>query len=131
MLVERLALVAAGGALGSIGRYLVALVAARMLGADFPYGTLLVNVAGAFAIGLVQELALDATAMPERARLFLATGLMGGLTTYSAFSYETVRLVETGAWPRAVLNVVATTGACLVFCLLGILVARILLRQVA
>ncbi|MBI1737552.1 MAG: fluoride efflux transporter CrcB [Candidatus Rokubacteria bacterium] len=128
MLVERLVLVAVGGALGSAARYLVALGAARVIGAEFPYGTLIVNLAGAFVIGLVQELALDSFVMPEPARLFLATGLMGGLTTYSAFSYETVRLAQTGAWTRATINVGVTTGAGLALCLLGMVVARYLLR---
>ena len=131
MLVERLLLVAVGGALGSAARYLVALGAVRWIGADFPYGTLLVNVAGAFLIGLVQGLAVDTGVMPERARLFLATGLMGGLTTYSAFAYETVQLADTGAWTRAMVNVVATTGVCLVFCIVGMVLARHLLRFAA
>ena len=128
MLLERVVLVAVGGALGSAARYLVALGAARALGADFPYGTLIVNLVGAFLIGFVQEVALDSILMPEQGRLFLATGLMGGLTTYSAFSYETVRLAQAGAWTRATINVGVTTGACLMLCLLGMFVARLLLR---
>ena len=131
MLLERLVLVAAGGAIGSVARYLVTVGATRALGADFPYGTLVVNVSGAFVIGLVQELALGAGLIPERARLFLATGVMGGLTTYSAFTYETVQLADAGAWARAVVNVVATTGACLACCVVGMLVARMVLRPAA
>lgn len=128
MLLERVVLVAIGGALGSVARYLVALGAARALGADFPYGTLIVNLAGAFLIGFVHELALDSILMPDQARLFLATGLMGGLTTYSAFSYETVRLAQAGAWTRATINVGLTTAACLMLCVLGMLAARFVLR---
>ena len=124
MLGERLLLVAFGGAAGSAARYLVAIAAARWIGHDFPYGTLIVNVAGAFVIGFVQELAVDVGIMPERARVLLTTGLMGGFTTYSAFTYETVRLAESGAWVRAVVNVVATTGACLVVCVVGMMLAR-------
>jgi CrcB protein len=119
-------LVCVGGALGSGLRYLAAVGAGRWLGLDFPYGTLLVNVVGSFAIGLVQELAYGARLLPEGARLFLAAGVLGGLTTYSAFSYETMRLAEAGAWPRAWLNVLATTGLCLAVCLLGILAGRAL-----
>src|SRR5262245_46991112 len=94
-----------GGALGSGLRYLVALAALRWLGADFPYGTLIVNLAGAFAIGLVQEVAAETLMIPEPLRLFLTVGVMGGLTTYSSFAFETVRLAEGGAWWSAAINV--------------------------
>ena len=98
--VIRLALVALGGALGSVLRYLVTMAAVTWMGPTFPWGTLAVNLVGSFLIGLVQSLAVESLVISEEARLFLATGVMGGLTTYSAFSYETVRLAETGAWTR-------------------------------
>ena len=98
--MQQLALVCLGGAVGSGARYLVAVGAARWIGPDFPWGTLLANLAGAFTIGLVQQLAAGRL-LSESSRLLLSTGLMGGLTTYSAFSYETVRLAQLGAW-RAV-----------------------------
>ena len=105
----------------------MALGAVRWLGPDFPWGTMLVNLAGSFIIGFVQELATDAVVMPEDARLFLTTGMMGGLTTYSAFSYETVRLMEIHAWPQAWANVVVTTAACLTLCFLGLVAGRVVL----
>jgi CrcB protein len=122
--VSRLLLVCLGGALGSGLRYLVSGLAARWLGADFPYGTLLVNLGGSFAIGLVQEVGLTALLIPDHVRLFLAAGVLGGLTTYSTFSYETFRLVEGGAWPQAWIYVLGTTGLSLVLCFLGIAVGR-------
>ena len=106
-------LVAVGGGLGSVLRYLTSGLAARWLGLDFPYGTLIVNVAGSFLIGLVQALAEKADVLPEPARLFLSAGVMGGFTTYSAFSYETVRLIELAAAGRALVNVLVTTLVCL------------------
>ena len=111
-------------------RYLTALIAARWFGAEFPYGTLIVNLAGAFIIGLVQQLGTEALVIPDNARLFLTTGMMGGLTTYSTFSYETVRLMENGAWSQAWINVFVTTTICLSLCFLGIVVGRglVLLR---
>ena len=124
--MTRLLLVCVGGALGTGLRYLVSLGAARWLGVDFPYGTLLVNLSGAFVIGLVQQVALGTTLVPDGARLFLTTGLMGGLTTYSTFSYETVRLVQDGEWGLAGINVVVTTAACLVLCVLGMAAGRLL-----
>ena len=118
---------ALGGALGSVLRYLVALMASAALGPGFPWGTLAVNLVGSFVIGLVQQAATEALVIGEKARLFLATGMMGGLTTYSAFSYETVRLLETSAAWSAWLNVVLTTAACLTLCLLGLTTGRLLL----
>ncbi len=126
-MVERFLLICAGGAIGTGLRYLTAGLAARWLGADFPYGTLIVNVVGSFLIGLVQALAEEAAVLPEPARLFLSVGVMGGFTTYSAFSFETVRLVELDAFGRALANVVVTTVACLGVCVLGMAAGRVLL----
>ena len=121
----RLMLVCLGGAIGSGLRYLVSGIAARGLGADFPYGTFIVNVVGSFLIGLIQEIGITTLIIPESTRLFLTVGIMGGLTTYSSFSYETIRLVEVGAWGQAWTNVLATTALCLAMCFLGIAVGRL------
>ena len=125
--MTRLVLVALGGAFGSVLRYLVANAAVAWMGPTFPWGTLAVNLVGSFLIGLVQSLAVESLVISEEARLFLAIGVMGGLTTYSAFSYETVRLAETGAWPQAWANVLVTTAACLALCLLGLTTGRLLI----
>lgn len=125
--LDRFLLVCLGGALGTGLRYLVSLAAFRLLGPEFPFGTLLVNLAGSFAIGFIQQLGVAAL-VPETARIFLVVGVAGGLTTYSAFSYETVRLLEVGAWGRAWMNVVVTTGASLGLCLLGLGAARWVVR---
>ncbi len=122
----RLLLICLGGALGTGVRYVVSGLAARWLGADFPYGTLIVNLAGSFAIGLIQQIGIATLAVPDPTRLFLTVGVMGGLTTYSAFSYETVRLMETGAWHQAWINILVTTVVCLSLCFLGIAVGRAL-----
>lgn len=84
-------LVALGGAVGSVARYGVGLAAARWLGLAFPWGTLAVNVAGGLAMGL---LAARLGPEGESARLLVGVGLLGGFTTFSAFSLETVRLME-------------------------------------
>lgn len=122
--MERFVLVAVGGAAGSVLRYLTAGLALRWLGVDFPYGTLIVNVVGSFFIGLAQALAEDAAVLPEPARLFLSAGVLGGFTTYSAFSFETVRLIELAAYGRAVTNVTVTTLVCLAVCMLGVAAGR-------
>jgi CrcB protein len=121
----RVLLVCLGGAAGTGLRYGAALLGARWLGAEFPYATVFVNLAGSFAIGLVQQVAL-ATAMPETVRLVLVTGVLGGFTTYSAFSYETLYLIQTGAWGRAALNVLVTTAGCVALCAAGMAAGRAL-----
>ena len=122
--MSRVLLVAAGGALGSALRYLVATAALTWLGPSFPWGTLAVNLVGSFLIGVVQQAATEALVIGEEARLFLTTGVMGGLTTYSAFSYESARLMQAQAWTTAWIYVLVTTVACIALCLLGIAVAR-------
>jgi CrcB protein len=122
----RVLLVAAGGAIGSGLRFLVTTAALAWLGPSYPWGTLAVNLVGSFLIGLVQSLATEGLLLGEDARLFLTTGVMGGLTTYSAFSYESVRLMESGAWGSAWVNVIGTTAACLALCSLGLWTGRMI-----
>jgi CrcB protein len=90
----------------------------------FPWATLIVNVAGCFLIMVIATVAASTT-VPTNLRLFLTTGIMGGLTTYSTFDYETTRLLQDGATATALLNVGATLVACFVAGLLGIVVARL------
>jgi CrcB protein len=124
--IERMLLVGIGGAVGSMLRYLVALGAEWWLGPHFPWGTLAVNLAGAFGVGLVQEFTLGTAGISDHTRLFLTTGMIGGLTTYSTFSYETVRLLEAEAWRAAALNVLVTTVVSLVLCFAGVAAGRAL-----
>ena len=123
--MERLILICVGGALGTGLRYLASGLAARWLGADFPYGTLIVNVVGSFLIGLIQEIGTASLLIQDTTRLFLTVGIMGGLTTYSSFSYETIRLAQMGAWGQAWVNVLVTTALCLSVCFLGIAAGRL------
>jgi len=123
--MSRFLLICLGGALGTGLRYAASGLAARWLGADFPYGTLIVNVSGSFIIGFVQQVGTTTLLLPEPARLFVTIGMMGGLTTYSTFSYETARLIEFGSWREAWLNVLLTTALCLSVCFLGIAVGRL------
>ena len=121
----RLLLICLGGAVGTGARYLIGGLAARWLGPEFPYGTLFINVLGSFLIGFIQQVGLTTLAIPETTRLVLTIGVMGGLTTYSSFSYETIRLIENGSWLGAAANVVLTTGLCLVVCVLGLGLGRV------
>jgi CrcB protein len=119
-----LCVVCAGSALGGGARYLVSLWAAARGWTAFPWATLIVNVAGCFLIMGIATIAA-ATTLSTNLRLFLTTGIMGGLTTYSTFDYETTRLLQDGATGSALLNVGATLIACFVAGLLGIAAARL------
>ena len=127
--MERFLVICLGGAIGTGLRYLTATVAVRWLGADFPYGTLIVNVVGSFLIGLIQQVGATSLLIPDTTRLFLTVGIMGGLTTYSSFSYETLRLAQIGAWDQAWINVLVTTAVCLGVCFLGIVVGRMIVES--
>jgi CrcB protein len=114
------------GAIGTGVRYLVGLAAIRLFGAAFPWGTLAVNVVGCFLMSLVAYAAARLVISSD-ARLILGAGFMGGLTTYSAFNWETLAFLRDGAWPIGLLNVGMTLAGCLVAGLLGLALARAVL----
>jgi len=120
----RVALVALGGALGSVARYGAGALAAHLLGTGFPWGTLLVNLSGSFLIGLIMPLALTGTAISLEMRIFLTTGIMGGFTTYSSFNHETLALLNARAYWLAGMNLAATVLGCLVAGALGLAAGR-------
>jgi fluoride exporter len=119
-------LVALGGALGSMARYWVGGLAPRLFGEGFPYGTLVVNLVGSFLIAVVMGVSLNSFAIPVNLRIFLTTGVLGGFTTYSAFNYETLALLQQRLWLTGGLNIAATLLGCLISGLLGFLLARLL-----
>lgn len=107
--------VALGGALGSVARFALSGIAVRWLGAGFPYGTLFVNVTGSFTIGLLAALvAADGRpSLGADARAFLLVGVLGGFTTFSSFSLETLNLARSGALAPAMFNVAGSVVLCL------------------
>jgi CrcB protein len=117
--MSRFLLVCLGGALGTGARYLLSGWTLKALGPAFPYGTLAVNVLGSLALGALMYVGTETAALPATARVVLATGVLGGFTTYSSFSYETLRYLQDGAWTLAGLNVTVTVVGCLAACLLG------------
>jgi CrcB protein len=98
-------LVALGGAAGSVLRYLVSVAASAALGDGFPWGTLAVNATGSMAIGALASLGLQ-----ENTRLLLVAGLLGGFTTFSAFSLETAQLWQRAPWLAALYVAVSLAG---------------------
>lgn len=102
--MQTLLLVAAGGATGAVARYLLGVQALRSLGGGWPYGTLAANVLGGFLMGvLIGVLALRGGADQERWRLLLGVGVLGGFTTFSAYSLEVVLMIERRAYAQAAL----------------------------
>ena len=117
-------LVCLGGAAGTGARYLLSGWLLRAAGPTFPFGTLAVNLIGSFLLGFLMQTALSTDLLSPTTRVTLATGVMGGFTTYSSFNYETLRLWENGAWLLGSLNVLATVVGCLAAGLLGLFLAR-------
>jgi CrcB protein len=120
--------VALGSALGGMARYGCAGLAARWLGATFPWGTLLVNVSGSLLIGFLAALVAPdgrLLAGPD-ARAFLMIGILGGFTTFSSFSLETLNLARDGEWLFAFANVMLSVVLCLFAVWLGHAAARAL-----
>jgi CrcB protein len=120
----RFLLVCLGGAVGTGARYLIAVGAPRVLGSSFPYATLTVNVVGSFLLGVTMHVGLSTSLMSPSLRLVLATGVMGGFTTYSTFNYETIEFLREGAFWLAGLNVAATLLLCLAAGAAGLTAAR-------
>jgi CrcB protein len=113
--------VALGSALGGVGRVWVGGLAARHLDTGFPWGTLLVNILGSFAIGLLAALTQAGGRLeaPPHVRQFLMAGVLGGFTTFSAFSLQTLELLRGGDWPRALANILASLVLCLAAVAIG------------
>jgi fluoride exporter len=112
------------GALGSGARYLVGQSAIATFGPSFPYGTLIVNLLGCFALGVVVQIAASGSWSPEL-RAAIAVGFLGGFTTYSSFNQETLMLASSGAIGAAGLNVALTLAGGLTAAALGMFAARL------
>lgn len=117
-------LVGLGGALGSMARFGLSELFAGPLGETFPWGTLFVNVSGSFVIGFVSTIASESgRPLNLDTRKFLMSGVLGGYTTFSAFSLQTMHLAHSGEWLRAGGNIAGSVVACLVAVWLGHLLA--------
>lgn len=118
-------LVALGGAIGSAARYLVGAFVANRFGPNFPWGTFIVNVSGSFLIGVILSL-VGGGQLPAGARLFLAVGVMGGYTTFSTYSNETLQLVQGGEVGAAMFNALGQVVAGFIGVYLGVVLGRVL-----
>ncbi len=119
--------VAAGGALGALARWLAVVQAARLLGPDFPAGTMAVNALGSLAMGLVAALLAQGLALSAELRTFLTAGFLGGFTTFSAYSLDAVGLAGRGEWAGAALYTAGSVALGILAFLAGARLARLLL----
>ncbi|UOG75090.1 fluoride efflux transporter CrcB [Hymenobacter tibetensis] len=125
-MLRLLAVVATGGAVGSVARYLLQLAVARHFTTPFPLGTLLVNVLGCLLIGLFYALAEKGTISTPELRLLLTTGFCGGFTTFSTFSYETLTLFENGEYVLVALYLAGSVFLGLLATFAGVALVRAL-----
>lgn len=113
--------IAAGGALGSVARYWMAVAVARLAGETFPWGTLLINIIGSFVIAYFGAMTLPDGARPGSVemRLFVMVGICGGFTTFSSFSLQTIELLRGGEVGRAIAYILGSVALCLTGTVLG------------
>ena len=124
---QLIAAVAAGGAIGSVARYLVGVISGKLLGVNFPWGTLFINVSGSFLIGLFIALFATKWDLPQTARVFLTVGICGGYTTFSTFSLDAWYLIERGEMAASL----AYMGASVVLSLAALIGALHLVRTLS
>ncbi|MEW6305910.1 MAG: fluoride efflux transporter CrcB [Verrucomicrobiota bacterium] len=122
--------IALGSALGGMGRYWLSGVIANRVGETFPWGTMFVNVTGSFLIGFlaVSTATEGRLLMSPMARKFLLVGILGGYTTFSSFSLQTLNLMQEGQWGAASLNILLSVAACLLAVWLGHVAGQALSR---
>lgn len=125
MKFSKILVVGCGGFLGASLRYIISSATARFFG-DFPLGTLLVNILGGFLMGFIMESGTEFWTLSAEVRMFLTTGLLGGLTTFSTFSYETVSLLNDGEFLMGSVNAGLNLFLALGFCWLGKITARLI-----
>lgn len=109
-----------GAGIGGMMRHAVNLAAVRLLGYGFPFGTLIVNVLGSLAMGVLAGYFAHRTGIPQHMRLFLTTGILGGFTTFSAFSLDAALLIERNAWWLAAAYVAGSVLASVVALFVGL-----------
>ncbi|MFB2551511.1 fluoride efflux transporter CrcB [Ensifer soli] len=125
--MKQIVLVAAGGAIGSVLRYQAGIVALRLFGTHFPWGTLFVNVTGSLMIGIFVEVIARAFDASMDVRVFLVTGVLGGYTTFSAFALDAVALSERGELATAFAYVAASVTVSIAAVFAGLALARAIL----
>ena len=119
-----LMMIALGGALGAVSRFLLGNAVSKAVGSALPYGTFVINVIGCFAMGLLMTLIVDREILPAAWRLFLCVGFLGGFTTFSSFGYEALMMLTEGRLLAVLAYVGGSVALGLVAAGLGVLCAR-------
>ncbi|BCZ49238.1 putative fluoride ion transporter CrcB [Clostridium gelidum] len=103
--MQKIIYVGIGGCIGASIRYLITMQSSKLFNSNIPLGTLIANVLGGFLIGVIMEISMSTNLISPNLKLFLTTGIMGGLTTFSTFSYETISLISNGNYLLGIGNV--------------------------
>jgi len=125
--MKQVLFIALGGAIGALSRYWIAKIVNQLTGGNFPWGTITVNFIGLFIIGFLYEL-FERTVVPSEIRVFLTIGFLGALTTFSTYGIETIALLRNGQYGLGILNILLSNIAGLVLVVIGIAVAKIVVR---
>lgn len=118
--------IAAGGAIGALMRFWMSTWVYARLGSDFPYGTMVVNVLGSLVMGVLYVLLVERMDLDPVWRAALMVGVLGAFTTFSAFSIETLNLIESREHIRAILNIILSVVLCIVAAWAGVIAGRTL-----
>jgi len=121
---HHLLLLVSGGAIGTIARYLIFVMADRHFGKGFPYGTLIVNLLGSFLIGLIWGLFTKVN-VPPAVRLFIFIGILGSFTTFSTFAFDNMNLIHEGAFKMLIINILLNNLLGIGLCITGYYLIRL------
>ncbi|MDH5181248.1 MAG: fluoride efflux transporter CrcB [Gammaproteobacteria bacterium] len=116
--------IAIGGALGAVMRFLVSTGVHKVLGRDFPYGTLSVNVIGSLVMGFLFVTLIERSSLGPEWRALILVGFLGAFTTFSTFSIETLNLLQDGAITKAFVNIIISVVCCILATWLGVIMGR-------
>ena len=122
--MQKFLYLAAGGATGTICRYLVSGAAQRIFNTTFPAGTFTVNMIGCLLFGIISGTFEDRLGLSPELRLMILTGFMGAFTTFSTYMFETTELIKTGQWPMAALNIGGQSALGFVCVIAGLALGR-------